>query len=752
MVPCKLSSIQFEKPTQVTKKSTYLDLVDHFIFSAVSLILLLLVLTVTTSTAQDQFANNREKYIIKAKQTDAPMRVDGLLDELPWQDAQVAKDFYRVLPIDTGYAKSKTEVMVTYDAKTLYFGIRCIEDMPGENVVESLRRDFSFGGNDNFLLFLDTYNDQTNGFSFGASAGGAQWDGLQADGGSVSLDWDCKWEMTVKHYDGYWIIEMGIPFRSLQFKEGLSTWGVNFSRLDLKRNEKSAWAPVPRQFPTASLAFTGTLEWETPPQKPKTNISLIPYVLGGASKDYEEGDSPTEYRGDAGIDARIGISSSLNLDLTINPDFSQVDVDEQVTNLDRFELFFPERRRFFLQNKDLFTGFGDRSIRPFFSRRVGLQNPVIAGARLSGKINEKWRIGLLNMQTGTKDSIPAANFTVASVQKQVFARSNIGMFIVNKQLTTDKKDLNEDMEEYNRVVGIDYNLASRNNQWQGKFFAHKSITPDNDDKGYAIGTSLSYETQRLNVEWEYATVGEDYRAETGFVRRTGFHNFNPNVEYRFYPQSKKLANHGPGIWYNLYLDPNFKKTEERLWLYYSFEFLNRSRLDLSYANEYVKLLAPFDPTNTDGDTLATGSEHHWQLGRIEYESVPRNRFTYGFLVEYGGFFTGKRFAVDGTMGYRFQPFGSISVNFTYNYLDFPGQETTFYLIGPKLDVTFTDKIFLTAFFQYNDQADNVNTNIRLQWRYKPVSDLFIVYTDNYFPGDFHVKNRALVVKLSYWFN
>ena len=226
------------------------------------------------------------------------------------------------------------------------------------------------------------------------------------------------------------------------------------------------------------------------------------------------------------------------------------------------------------------------------------------------------------------------------------------------------------------------------------------------------------------------------------------------MEYNFYPKSKKVANHGPGLWFNWFLNPELETTDYSLWAYYSVEFLDRSDLDISYSNRYVKLLEAFDPTNTDGDTLATGTDYHWQTVQIEYGSSPRNRFTYGFEVEYGGFFNGNRLSVEGSLGYRFQPFGSLSVNLTYNNLDFPApfQDAEFYLIGPKLDVTFTDKIFLTAFFQYNDQADNFNTNIRLQWRYQPVSDLFIVYTDNYLPGDFSVKNRGLVVKLSYWFN
>ena len=439
------------------------------------IILVLLFLFPTALFTQEK--SFRESYIYHIKKAVYTIEIDGALDEPDWQVAEVAKNFHRVLPIDTGYAATPTEVMVTYDDKNLYFGVICHETVAGDNIIESLRRDFSFGKNDNFLLFMDTYNDQTNGFSFGASAGGAQWDGLQADGGNVSLVWDCKWLMKVRHYEKYWIIEMSIPFRNLQFKAGVDNWGINFSRLDLKRNEKSSWIPVPRQFPTANLAFTGTLKWDSPPPKPKRRFSLIPYVLAGASKDYQlEGDKAV-FKREAGIDAKIALTPSMNLDITLNPDFSQVDVDEQVTNLDRFELFFPERRRFFLENEDLFAGFGKDDIRPFFSRRIGLDSPVRAGMRLSGKIDEKWRVGFLNMQTGSTEEVPAANFTVASLQRKVFARSNIGAFIVNKEITSKDDELIKDINMYNRVAGIDFNLASANNRWVGENLLSSIIQP-----------------------------------------------------------------------------------------------------------------------------------------------------------------------------------------------------------------------------------------------------------------------------------
>jgi len=341
---------------------------------------------------------NNENYILHVKKASAPIKIDGLISEPDWDAAEKAKDFHLVLPVDTGLAKSPSEVVMTYDDKAFYLGITFFDTIPGKRIMESFRRDFIFGNNDNVLVFFDTFLDQTNGFSFGASVSGAKWDGTQSNGGGVNVNWDCKWDSKTIQYSDRWVTEMRIPFRSIRFKSGSDKWYVNFSRLDLKTNEKSAWAPVPRQFPTASLAYTGILQWDKPLSKSKMMFSVIPYVFGSAARDFEAGKSTT-YRKDFGFDAKLGITTSMNLDLTYNPDFSQAEVDQQVTNLDRFELFFPEKRQFFLENSDLFSGYGFASVTPFFSRRIGLDAPVLAGARLSGSLNKNWRLGLLDMQT-----------------------------------------------------------------------------------------------------------------------------------------------------------------------------------------------------------------------------------------------------------------------------------------------------------------------------------------------------------------
>src|SRR5690606_27903748 len=191
-----------------------------------------------------------DDYRLYIKKASSHIVVDGIMDEPAWQEEQVATDFHMMLPMDTSRATVKTDVRMTYDDQNLYLIAINYHAVPGPYVVESLRRDFAFGKNDNFLLFMDPFNDLTNGFSFGANAAGAQWDGIMYEGGKVDLSWDNKWRSQVKNYDDRWVFEMAVPFKTIRYKNGITKWGINFSRLDLKTTEKSSWTPVPRQFPS----------------------------------------------------------------------------------------------------------------------------------------------------------------------------------------------------------------------------------------------------------------------------------------------------------------------------------------------------------------------------------------------------------------------------------------------------------------------------------------------------------------------
>ena len=499
---------------------------------------------------------NRDKYRINITQTTENINVDGLLDEEVWKSAECTGKFQRVTPTDTGYAIAQTEVRLTYDELNLYLGIICHDPTPGKRPVESLRRDYNFTRNDNFMLFLDTYNDQTNGFAFGISAAGAQTEGLQYDGTKVLYSWDIKWRSAVTSYDDRWVVEFSIPFRSIRYSEGDTEWGINFGRLDLKNNEKSAWAPMPRQFPHCSLPFTGTLVWDKPVGKAGLRVSLIPYVTGKITRDIEA-DEDIKYSGNAGIDAKMILSTSMNLDLTLNPDYSQVEVDRQQTNLDRFELFFPEKRQFFLENSDLFSNLGTGTLRPFFSRRIGLDNSVRAGARLSGNIGNNWRISLMDIQTGEKENIHASNYLVAALQRSIFGRSNISAFFINKQVMDVKDDTSFTGNRFNRVAGLEYNLASPDNRWTGKAFYHQSFQNSITFEDAAMAANLTYSSQYLTATLNQSFVGSGYIAETGYIRRRGYYEINPMFQYKFFPESDIIINHGPGVRMDMLFNPSF---------------------------------------------------------------------------------------------------------------------------------------------------------------------------------------------------
>src|SRR6056297_2291128 len=720
--------------------------------------ILLLLLILSTFFSADLLAQKvNESYRYHIQKTEFPVIIDGRMEEPGWQNAQKATDFFMITPMDTTYANLKTEVRLTYDDQNIYlFVVNYLSgDFQGEYVVESLRRDFNFGRNDNFLLALDTYDDQTNGFSFGANAAGAEWDGMMYGGGSMNLNWDNKWESTVVQYDDRWTFEAAIPFKSIRYDRDNPQWGINFSRYDLSTFEKSGWAPVPRQFPSVSLAFTGYLVWDEPPPSAGSNISIIPHLLGGVDHDFQA-DESRSYTSDAGVNAKIGLGSSMNLDLTVNPDFSQVEVDEQIIDLDRFEIFFPERRQFFLENEDLFASFGNRNVRPFFSRRIGLDAPIHAGGRLSGQLNKNWRLGVMNMQTESVEdtSTPSQNYTVLALKRRVSARSNIGFLLVNRENTGDMND--PGASSFDRNVGFEANLATDDDLWQSKITLLKSFSPGDSDRSLSHVGSVNYNDGNFEFEWEQEYVGEDYTADVGFVPRRGYFRTNPDMRYLFFPDSDgSVLSHGPGFQNTIYFSESFDVTDYENRLSYRFNFRDGSNLEGYASSTFVELFRPFDPTGIFNEFLETGSEHRWVSGGIEYNSRAQSLLTYSVGSQYGGFYAdGNRLLVMTQVGYRFQPYVNLSLSVNYNHLDLPEPwgVNDFWLIGTRFDVTSTKNLYLTSFTQYNEQRDNVNINTRLQWRFQPASDLFIVYTDNYLPNNFNVKNRAVLLKLTYWWN
>jgi len=405
----------------------------------------------------------------------------------------------------------------------------------------------------------------------------------------------------------------------------------------------------------------------------------------------------------------------------------------------------------------------------FFSRRIGIgedtvtnqivQTPILYGARLSGKLNQNWRVGFLNMQT-QRDigrNIEAQNYTVAAFQRKVFARSNIGMIFVNRQNTSDStSEFRLDGGDYNRVIGIDYNLASKDNRWLGKFFYHQDFTNEQKSEQYAHASFLRYEDQYWTFNWNHEYVGENYQADVGFVPRRNHWRLEPSIFKRFFPKKEnpKINNQEVGFYTNFFWDTDGNLTDLTLVPEYVIEFNNTSFFYMNIRYDYIKLLNDFDPTNTDGTPLLAGTDYWYNSMYLEYGSDRRQLFSWEIDLNFGEYFNGNFLTIQTEFNYRFQPYITfqLATNYTRIELPEPYSQADLLLISPRLDLTFSRSLFLTVFFQYNNQIDNINLNARLQWRFKPVSDLFLVYTDNYFPENFRVKNRALVFKMTYWLN
>ncbi len=738
------------------------------------------------------FAQNLPGTSLHIKKAKGKIVVDGVLDETDWQEADVARDWSLNYPVDTILAPFQTEARIVFDDHYFYVSfIGYDDDTP--DMIHSLRRDFEYPLNDNFGVNIGPFNDGLNGFFFSLTPAGVQREGIVSGGGSgtdaFNNFWDNKWYSKVVRHKDHWVAEIAVPWKSFRYKSGLREWNIIFDRSDKKRNMRSSWIRTPIQFSTGMFAFSGKLIWDDPVPPARTNISFIPYMAGSVSRDNES--EPIKRASDfqAGFDAKVGITPSLNLDLTVNPDFSHVEVDQQIINLTRFEFQFPERRQFFLENSDLFNRAGLPEVRPFFSRRIGLARdstglfrkvPILYGARLSGSIDQKWRLSVMDMQTREELSLglPSQNFAVATVQRNFWRQSSFAVTFVNKQSlgVSDGDSLKYFHESifvkslrngtgkpnrntYNRVLDFDLELLSKDNKYHLSAFYAKSFDNLNDSKTFAAGTHFEYSTRNLYIDIKPTYIAENFNAEAGFVPSSGVYPgqmyYQSSLTYRIYVDHPSLVWSGPTASINHTYLPGGTLTDKDYILGYSFNFTNTAILEFSYNYVFQRLTNDFNPIDpVRYIPFLTGETYDWQTIGASFQSNTRKVFNFLLETQYGKFYNGTNFNVSGQLNYRYQPYGNISLQFDYNDLQLPddyGKEKLF-LAGPRIDLTFTDKLFLTTYVQYNNLLDNMNLNMRFQWRYNPASDLFLVYTENYFPTALSSKNRALVFKLTYWLN
>ena len=732
--------------------------------------ILLFCLSLLSTSFTKTYSQSRE---IVVKTTDKSIIIDGLGNDKAWIDANEINDFFQHFPSDSLMAELKTSIKIIRDDSNIYLLAKS-QTKNKKYVVSSLRRDWSGWGIDGITFVFDTYNDRTNAFFFGTNPEGVQRESLLSNGATdyrrdANSTWDTKWETEAKVFDDYIINEIKIPLKFLNFPEGSKSWGFNAYRFDSNVNEWTTWIQRTRNQQIVNLAFLGNMIFEKPLGKSKAPLAFIPYLNGMNSKDFDNDikSSNLSY----GADAKVPIGNGLNLDLTLNPDFSQVEVDDQVVNLTRFEVSLPEKRQFFIQNSDLFTNFGDsRDGRPFFSRRIGvakdkngnnIENKIIAGARLSGKLNNDWRLGFLHMVTeeDIENEIPSNNNTVFSLQKKMFTRSNLSLLVINRE-TRKKYDFVDGNETFNRLIGLDYNLASPDNIYVGRFYYHKSFNPDSnkDDDDSSYGASIERNTRENSIELGFNMLGEDFKSDLGFVRRTDLFKITPKYTLKFYPKDKNLIQWEMdiGMWSYFRPNDNFRNSDRTISPSVNLTYKSGVRMGFRIFDRSTYLYDDFDPTGLNPDNPILGENiYKYTSLRFSYNSDVRKIFNFRIQPEIGEFYSGMKYSIENTFNWRLQPFMSTSLSLNYDHIDLGDNFSSenILLIRPKVDFTFSKSIFWSSYIQFSSQSDNLGVNSRLQWRFAPLSDLYIVYNDTYYTTNSLVpKMRSLNLKLTYWLN
>ena len=681
--------------------------------------------------------------------TEAPT-IDGILDEGVWRSAKPLSEFVQAEPVEGEPASQQTEVRILYDDDAIFIGATLYDEDPSEIVTTDTRRDSGLGDQDSFQMIFDTFHDHQNGFIFGTNAGGVQFDGQVRSQGRANSSWDGSWDVQTNRTETGWTAEFRIPLRTLRYGPPPQAWGVNFERFIPRTRERTYWAPLTRAFDIGRLSSAGELQRLD--LKAPRNFKILPYITGSADRNFTPG-SKTDRKGDFGFDVKFGVTGSLNLDLTYNTDFAQVEVDTQQINLSRFNLRFPEKRPFFLENSGLFQVGKGQDIDLFFSRRIGLDAngalvPIKGGARLSGKANGM-NVGVLNIQTDevgqplSRSYTPGNNFTALRASRDLPSRSGIGAIFVNRTATGSLAGSNN----WNRTFGVDAR-AGIGERVSFSGFAARTQTPNLTGRQYAYNVDSEYDDGEHRMNFEYGVTGEAFNPEVGFLRQQGgyrrirvnlnesarqpwiramgFREFNPHMNY-----TRLDYLDGRGILTgDLHVDNHFDWENgffiapalnvEWEGLDRPFEVYPGVEVPAGvYANPYLSLRV-----NSDRRT--------WLYGGIQYDlggflSGDQKTLRHNLIVRQGG-----RFTWDAT--------------WTHTDIDLPQGSFVTELANTRVTFNFTPSVFTQSLIQYNTRTQRWSTNLRFHWLQTAGTGLFVVYNDTESMNGNGPVNRAFIIK------
>jgi hypothetical protein len=718
---------------------------------------------------------------IQAVHVEQPPALDGeVIGDPAWRNATPTEGFWQEQPDEGQPSTERTEVRIVYTRDTVYIGVVNYDTAPQQIIVSDARRDSPLDNTDSFQIIFDTFRDGLNGFVFGTNPAGIEYDGQvtnegqgggglaggqrqQAGAGSgFNLNWDGAWDVRARITDVGWTAEFAIPFRTLRFPSGASqTWRVNFQRNIRRRNERSYWAPVTRQYNLYRLSLAGTV---TGLQAPVLrNLKLTPFVLGNV---LQSGVRPVDasFDPDGGLDVKYSLTPSLVLDGTVNTDFAQVEIDDQQVNLDRFDLFFPEKRPFFLENAGFFTVGNPGEIDLFFSRRIGIgpfgeEVPINGGGRLSGKAG-KYNIGLLNMQTddiGLLVVSPDAahgrqagsNFTVARVSRDLPNRSSLGGLFVNRagtgEFAADR--------DYNRTYAVDGKLGIRQHTVLSSFLA-RTETPSIETDDYAYNVRARTTVPRFDLDLGYQEVAASFNPEVGFLTRRGYRKPDARILTRWRPRFLHLQEVRPHSSYRAFYGMDDDLLESMQWhIDNHWQFRNSYEVHTGVNVTEEGLRRPFEIY--PGIFVPPGSYAHKeaQLVFMTNQGAP---VSLNVESRIGGFFGGDRVTFTPTLRMRAGETLTAEIAYQRNDVDLPAGDFTTNLVRTRVSYSFDTRTFLQGLLQYNDRADLWSVNLRFGWLQAANTGLFIVYTDTHGLYDLFDRpqrtDRSLVVKFSRLFD
>ena len=730
-----------------------------------SLMVLLLSSTLFFAQQSPTPSNKNDRPYYNATYLEVAPKIDGeIRGEALWENVPLAKELVQLRPNYGAPVSEKTEIRVAYSKTTFYVAVVCYDKDSDRIVVSDSRRDANLNDEDSFLFIIDTYNDQQNGFLFGTNAQGMEYDAqIDNEGkgnfnanrqqggviGGTNINWDATWAVKTQLGDYGWSAEFAIPLRSLRFAPGDNkTWGLNFRRNISKNTETAYWTSLPLGFDMKRLSLAGKLTGLN--LKTPGNLKVIPYGLMQmvTDKSVDPTESDTDF--EAGVDVKYSITPSVTLDLTYNTDFAQVEVDDQQVNLDRFNLFFPEKRAFFLENAGQFSVGSPGEVDLFFSRRIGLGDdgsvvPIIGGARVSGKVG-RTNIGLLSMFTEDIESvgINENNFSVARVNHNFGnSRSSLGGVFVNRQGMAGLGD------DFNRVFAVDGKWGIGNKAEVNGFFA-KSTTPSIDSKDYAFKLLANYDWDGWNLRAGYTEVAPGFNPEVGFLQRSAF----KKPEFLIFKAHRvknmgKLLEIRPHVSYRGYWNFDDQQVTSFLHVDNHWEFQSGFEIHTGINFTQERVLQSFNISNV---TVPVGNYKHEELQFIMLTN-PNKAFSVSTRTFIGGYFNGYRYSNGGTANFRIGDKFVSSLTMSHNDIQLDTGNTTALVGGLRLAYSFTPRIFLQSLIQRNNVSEITSVNARFGWLQNANTGLFVVFNIVKDDNDFDLlNNQTLTVKYTHRFD